>query len=265
MVSNDLSVYFSGEKLYGDSFSLEEIIQWFDDEKEGYAELGSKDTKSYQYKYHCINKVNGFNKIKNLDSCKNILGIGSGYGHELIEFKNIAESITIIEPSDDLSRNVNSFKNIKYVKPQLNGIINAQSNLYDLVVCFGVLHHIPNVSSVMNEIYRVVKPGGYFIVREPIVSMGDWREKRTGLTKHERGIPYKYFLNIILECGFKIHYKSFCMFPIISKYFNAPYNNLFLTLIDKFFSFIFSKKLVYHRVKLYQRVAPTALMLVLKK
>jgi SAM-dependent methyltransferase len=38
-----------------------------------------------------------------------------------------------------------------------------QSNLFDIVYSFGVLHHIPNVEKAISEIRRVLKPGGYLL------------------------------------------------------------------------------------------------------
>lgn len=37
----------------------------------------------------------------------------------------------------------------------------------DVVVIFGVLHHIPVWRKVVSEIYRVLRPGGRFFVEEP--------------------------------------------------------------------------------------------------
>ena len=43
-----------------------------------------------------------------------------------------------------------------------------ESNTYDRVVVVGGLHHLhPNVSKAIQEIYRVLKPGGYFCFAEP--------------------------------------------------------------------------------------------------
>ena len=39
MDDTHIEIYLSGEKLYGDDFTTEEILEWFKDEKEGYAEL----------------------------------------------------------------------------------------------------------------------------------------------------------------------------------------------------------------------------------
>lgn len=38
--------YFNGEKLYGDDFSFDEIKTWYEEESEGYANLGSKNKKN---------------------------------------------------------------------------------------------------------------------------------------------------------------------------------------------------------------------------
>ncbi len=41
-------------------------------------------------------------------------------------------------------------------------------NYFDLIFLFGGLHHVhPHVKTVVAEIFRIVKPGGYFIFGEP--------------------------------------------------------------------------------------------------
>ncbi len=41
-MKNDISIYLSGAKLYGDDFTIDEIEEWFADEAEGSANLGAK-------------------------------------------------------------------------------------------------------------------------------------------------------------------------------------------------------------------------------
>ena len=48
----DMSIYFSGEKLYGDDFTLNQIEEWYKDEQEGFANLGPKDRQNYRYGWH---------------------------------------------------------------------------------------------------------------------------------------------------------------------------------------------------------------------
>ncbi|MFQ6083608.1 MAG: class I SAM-dependent methyltransferase [Candidatus Aminicenantia bacterium] len=39
-------------------------------------------------------------------------------------------------------------------------------NSFDAVFAFGILHHIENWQKAISEIYRVLKPGGYFSFEE---------------------------------------------------------------------------------------------------
>lgn len=48
-MKDDLKEYFEGKKLYGDDFSLGQIIEWYKDEEEAYYELSRGN---YEYGYH---------------------------------------------------------------------------------------------------------------------------------------------------------------------------------------------------------------------
>ncbi|MEL6870049.1 MAG: hypothetical protein AAFO81_09640, partial [Pseudomonadota bacterium] len=72
---SDLSKYFSGDALYGDDFSSEQIAEWFEDEKEGYAALGAKNAEEYQYVYHQLNIRHGFKYLQG-HSFSSALGVG---------------------------------------------------------------------------------------------------------------------------------------------------------------------------------------------
>ncbi|UZG57434.1 class I SAM-dependent methyltransferase [Rhodococcus opacus] len=62
---------------------------------------------------------------------------------------------------------------VEFVLAQQSGDIALADQSADLIVCLGVLHHIPNVSHVLREFARVCEPGGYLVLREPVHSMGD--------------------------------------------------------------------------------------------
>src|SRR5438876_144079 len=55
-------------------------------------------------------------------------------------------------------------------------ILPFESASFDLVICRGVLHHVPDRSSALAEIHRVLRPGGEFILSEPC---NDWWFVRT--------------------------------------------------------------------------------------
>jgi len=268
-MDKNFSTYLSGESLYGDDFTIDEIEKWFADEAEGYADLGAKEKARYHYVYHKLNNYHAFRFIRKM-RFNETLGIGSAYGDEFMPIARNIKQITILDPSD-------AFSNVKetygtpctYVKPNPTGNVPFETNQFDLVTSLGAMHHIPNVSHVMSECYRCLNKGGIMLLREPIVSMGDWRKSRPGLTKRERGIPLEILNNIIRNVGFKINHKSLCIFPIIPKIANkvgiAAYNNSTLTIADAVFSQMFAWNAKYHRTKLYEKFAPSSAYYVLEK
>jgi hypothetical protein len=72
---------FAGRKLYGDDFSSDEIMEWYADEEEGYANLGSKNRVSYFYEYHGLNRLHGFKQLPP-GTYNHALSIGGVYGGE---------------------------------------------------------------------------------------------------------------------------------------------------------------------------------------
>ena len=53
--------FFLGKRLYGDDFSDDEILSWYKEEEEGYANLGSSNTEEYKYQYTEMNKFYALN------------------------------------------------------------------------------------------------------------------------------------------------------------------------------------------------------------
>ncbi len=60
MLDDNVQQYFSGKKLYGDDFSIEQIMEWYEDEKDAYFNLGKKSRDNYKYGYHALNYGYGF-------------------------------------------------------------------------------------------------------------------------------------------------------------------------------------------------------------
>ncbi len=138
-----------------------------------------------------------------------------------------------------------------------------------MLTAFGVLHHVPNVTVVIHEFSRVLKPGGYFLFREPIVSMGDWRRSRFGLTKNERGIPLPILRNLLKDAGFEVVREGVCVFPPLTRLckFICPdvYNSRLITLIDAVLCRLFACNVNYHPRVWWQKIRPTSVFYVLRK
>lgn len=265
---DDISIYLSGTLLYGDDFSDGEIEDWYADEKDGYANLGAKDSGTYKYGYHALNTYHGFRYL-DADKFPHVMGFGSAYGDELLPIISKIQQITIVDPSDFFVRESVQGVPARYIKPTPNGALPLENDSFDLITCLGVLHHIPNVSVVVKELVRTLRPGGYIVLREPIVSMGDWRKPRRGLTKRERGIPIRLLRTICSDSGLVVIRESLCDFPLTSRMFRMlrmdMYSSRIGTRLDGLLSALFAWNVNYHARNLWQRLRPASAFLVLRK
>lgn len=264
-----MEVYFSGKKLYGNDFSPDQIDAWFADEADGYFNLTqSTGEGTYAYGYHALNRQHGFSKLPQ-KRFAHVLGVGSAYGEELEPILARSDRISILEPSDGFKSTVLNGIPVDYIKPVASGDMPFGSNTLDLITCLGVLHHIPNVSKVVGEFYRVLKPGAYALVREPIISMGDWRKPRSGLTKRERGIPLPVMRCFVEQAGFKVVRERKCMFSLTSRLRHvvsgSVFNNAAVVSLDALLSALPIWPKVYHARNAVQKLRPTAAYYVLQK
>ncbi len=264
--------FLTGDKLFGDDFTIEQIQKWYEEEAEAYADLeDNKNRKDSDYGYHELNKLHGFNKIKS-ETLDQVLGFGSAWGYEFAPIVSKINNLTIIDPSDNLVNNKIGHLTPKYVKPEVNGKLIFNENSFDLITCFGTLHHVPNVSFVVKELYRVLKPGGYLLIREPINSMGDWTKPRPGLTVNERGIPVSIFDAIFKEKGAKIVSKQYCltMTSFLQRKIGNKINKKIFTYksyiaLDRFLSKLLKNNVKYDPNTKWERISPTSIFYVISK
>src|SRR5258708_860858 len=163
-----LGAYFSGEALYGDNFTPDQILVWYEEESHAYFDLYGAEA----YPYHALNQHHGYRRLPQ-KSFAHCLAFGCGRGDELLPIAGRVKRITAVEPSVECWSDSIGSAPCTYRKPDPSGDLSLPDNSIDLVTCFGVLHHVPNVSHVLGELFRVCSPGAYFLVREPIRSMGD--------------------------------------------------------------------------------------------
>ncbi len=264
--------FFSGEVLYGDDFTLPQIEEWYRDEQEAFTNLYVRpQQETYRYPYHALDIYHAYRHLPPNIPIGHALGIGSATGDEFLPISNLLQQITILEPSSlyETQHNIGGIP-ARWVKPEVSGDILFPDQTFDLITCFSVLHHIPNVSFVIEECERVLKPGGFLLIREPITSMGDWRFPRKGVTKRERGIPLKYFHEVLSKTGLRIVYTHPCNFPVIEvgvrKFLGTlPYRSMFWTRLDALISMMFFSNYHYHRTNLIQKLASRTICFVLMK
>jgi SAM-dependent methyltransferase len=260
--------FFSGEKLYGNDFSIEQIQEWYEQESEAYAQISGLKVQSETYN-HNINNMYGYKYLKNISTFGKVLGLGSSWGYEFLPIIDKIKELNIIEASmQTRSKKLGDLIPV-YHTPNISGAIDFPDNSFDLINVFSTLHHIPNVAFVLKELFRVLKPGGYLLLKEPINSMGDWREKRDGLTVNERGIPLKILVKIIEDADMNIIQKHLfaCMTSFLVRMTkNHPFfGSKCYYIIDKYLSKLFTFNIIYHPTTRLKRIAPHDVFFVLEK
>ena len=256
-----------GLEVYGDDFTEPEIDKWFADEAEAYVELYASNP-SYEYEYESVNVRHGFRHLGDR-RFRHVLGLGSAYGDELGPIADRIDHLTIIESSKKYEQAPVLDIPIEWIPAQPCGDIAIGNAAIDLTVCFGVLHHIPNVGHVINEVSRVTAPGGFVLIREPIISMGDFTRPRPGLTPHERGIPHKYLMQRFSETGFEVLHSTPCFFSLTSalgKAINSSvYSSSTVVRADQILSSLFQRNTRYTSRTAWQKVRPTSRFYVLRR
>lgn len=263
-----LEAALRGDAIYGDGFGPDELAAWYADEKEGFADLYAVGDEAF-YPYHAMNRHHGFNRLPPGRRFAHALGIGAAHGREIEPIAGRVTLFTILEPSDQFKGDAIAGTPARWVKPAPSGDMPFDDGTFDLVTCFGVLHHIPNVSHVIAEIARTMRPGGFALIREPIVSMGDWRRSRPGLTKRERGLPRKLFLESLERSGLRVRHEGLCMFRpwvVIADRLKVPvFDRDWSTKVDAALSSLMRWHTPYHATSAWDNVRPASMFVVAEK
>jgi SAM-dependent methyltransferase len=263
----DMTPYFRGDLLWGDDMNEAEVDAWYEDERLAYFSEAAVGRESNFYDYHALNRAHGYQKLPQRRFGKT-MSFGGANGEELRPFARNVQRIVVVEPADYPTSELEGTP-VEFRKPLPSGALPAADGEFELLTCLGALHHVPTVTRVVGEFARVLAPGGFALVREPIVSMGDWRQPRRGLTKRERGIPRAIFEGIIQRSGFRILHATRCVHPFIPRIGRALKINWFnspgLTRLDALLSAATPWSTVYHPQHWWRKLQPAAVYFVLQK
>jgi SAM-dependent methyltransferase len=262
-----LAEYYSGRKLFGDDFNLEEIREWYRLEENACFDIYNQGRKRMPNNDHLHWQCGYRWALAGRNNLGKVLGLGSGNGEEFRPVRQWIEHLYIIESAEGYFRNDAT---TTYTKAQVDGSVDFPAGFFDTTVNIAVLHHIPNVSHVLGELFRVLKPGGICLVKEPITTLGAWhRPRKSGLAPCERGFPRILLDEMWQRAGFEIVHKTFFEFPPL-RYLRDrggidTYNSKFWTGLDRVCCQLTDWNYRYHRVNWLQKFAPSYVFLVLRK
>lgn len=249
----------TGSTLYGEGLDDDGLAEWFASEEQGYFDLAQSQGENPTgavHRHHALRHLPGAARFAHC------LALGAADGGEYGAIAPLVERFTAIEPGRGFWRDAIAGRPAEYRMPSLRGAIDLPQGACDLVCGFGVLHHIPNVSEVLVELGRVLTPGGWLILREPVVSLGDFRAPRPGLTAHERGIPHRLMDRMLAGAGFAVKAKSFAGFPGLQAIarrlgINQPWDHPGFVAADALAARLMAWNLRYWRPRLRDKAAPT--------
>ncbi|RLV60627.1 class I SAM-dependent methyltransferase [Parashewanella curva] len=100
-----------------------------------------------------------------------VLEIGCGYGNgiEVIKRHLNPEHITAIDFDDEMvtaTRKRFLGSNHITIKQADAAQLPFENEQFDMVFEFAVFHHVPDWQKAVQEVYRVLKPNGYFVVED---------------------------------------------------------------------------------------------------
>lgn len=103
-----------------------------------------------------------FSELKESIPSGKILDIGCSVGQFLKMGKDLGYEVLGLELNEGAAQYAEKNFGVKVERKLLNEC-NFQDNSFDIISMFGVIEHLPDPVGVMEDVYRILKPGGVFI------------------------------------------------------------------------------------------------------
>lgn len=158
---------------------------------------------------------------------KHAVDVGGGYGRLSVVLREYADKVTLAEPSQ---QQLDISKDFLKGKPKVETSLSQAEDLpfkdgeIDLAVIVRIIHHLPNPVPAFEEINRVLKKDGYFLIE--FANYGNFKNRvkhavkfkkmpidpvdiKTGTKREENDIPFvnhnpKTVKKQLAQSGFKL-------------------------------------------------------------
>jgi ubiquinone/menaquinone biosynthesis C-methylase UbiE len=82
----------------------------------------------------------------------------------LVRMVNKNAEIEGCDITDDIAANTKAFAGMKYTRLEHSWKLPYADNAFDRVIGSGVLEHVPLMSASLDELYRIIEPGGFLMI-----------------------------------------------------------------------------------------------------
>lgn len=109
---------------------------------------------------------------------KKVLDVGCGTGRTISDLKKAGANVVGVDPSEEMLKIAKKkFSSVEMFAGEIENL-PFEDESFDVVVTLFVIAHLKTLDKAFQEIYRVLKPGGVFIVsninqkKAPVLKMG---------------------------------------------------------------------------------------------
>jgi SAM-dependent methyltransferase len=96
-----------------------------------------------------------------------LLEVGSSFGYLLASFREDGWQVLGVEPNAGLNRHAQRELKLDVVSAILPEA-NIESSSMDVVLMMHVIEHVPDPAATLEEIFRILRPGGTLVMETPI-------------------------------------------------------------------------------------------------
>ncbi|KMK75150.1 SAM-dependent methyltransferase [Alkalihalobacillus pseudalcaliphilus] len=191
-------------------------------------------------------------KLLEISECKSnmsVLDIATGGGHVANALAPLVKHVTALDLTKEILKAAESFitsngiKNVSFIEGSADELPFDEA-VFDMITCRIAAHHFPEVHSFLKEAYRVLKPGGIFLLIDNVAPEQDdfdhfynWVEKARDYS-HQRAYKKSEWLRMTEEVGFELremhrfekdfHFETWCEKMSVSVDKKKELTNIFL-------------------------------------
>ena len=149
-----------------------------------------------------------------LKDSRRVLDWGCRHGADACMVRMLCGATTEIhgcDVDDAAYRVFFDYAGLKYSKLAHPYLLPYQDNSFDAVIGSGVLEHVPDDSESLKELYRIIRPGGYFVMTmlPNRLSYTEWLNRRLKKPAHLRRYSLAEARYMFMHHGFR---------PVVSGY-----------------------------------------------
>ena len=145
-----------------------------------------------------------------------LLDIATGGGHTANAFASLVKKVTAMDLTPEMLKAAEKFilgnghQNVEFKLGDAENL-PFSNGVYDIVTCRIAPHHFPNVNQFVEEVHRVLKPSGQFLLDDNVVPENDeydlfynaiekWRDY-----SHFRAWKKSEWISMLEKNGFEIY------------------------------------------------------------